>query len=77
MHTTQTIRTDAEASTLFIEVDGLALTFSPATDGRVVGAEDGKLLCRFESEAEELAGEMRAWGVRDARAFGSAVVFWG
>ena len=71
------ITTDSETNTMTIEVYGATLTNSPERDARVVGVEDEKVLCRYEEDAEGLASEMRAWGVRDARAFGSAVVFWG
>lgn len=75
MYSTQ-ITTDSEASTLTALVDDLELTFSPTTDDRVIGVEDGKVLVRSNTTALELASEMRAWGIREARAFGSAVVFW-
>lgn len=69
-------QTNAETETLTIRQDELVLTYSPATDARVVGASDGKLQCRDEQAAEELASEMRAWGVKGANASGCAVVFW-
>jgi hypothetical protein len=72
----QKITTDSETGTMKIVLYGANLTYSPATDARVVGAEDGKLLCQDEEAAEELAGEMRAWGVQGARGLGCAVVFW-
>lgn len=75
MHSTQ-ITTDSETETLTALVGDLELAFSPTTDARICGVEDGKVLCRFEDEALGLASEMRAWGIREARAFGSAVVFW-
>lgn len=63
-------------NTLVAKVYGATLTYSPATDERIVGATDGKLQCRDEAAAYELAGEMRAAGIPGARDLGCAVVFW-
>ncbi len=77
MNSATSITTDSETSTMTIEVDGSKLTYSPSTDDRVIGVEDDKVLTRSATSALELASEMRAWGVRDARGHGCAVVFWG
>ncbi len=61
---------------LVAKVYGATLTYSPETDARIVGAIDGKLQCRDEEAAYELAGEMRAAGIPGARDLGCAVVFW-
>lgn len=72
-----TTRQTDNGGILTIKVDTLTLEFSRETDKRVFGAEDGKLWANTEGYAEELAGEIRAWGVSEARALGCAVVFWG
>ncbi len=66
-----------ETLTINVASTGWTLTYSATTDRRVVGADDGKLLCRSIEAACELASEMRAYGVTEARQLGYAVVFWG
>lgn len=56
---------------------GLTLVYSPETDCRVADAVDGKIFTNSKQGALELAAEMNAWGVPEARAFEYAVVFWG
>jgi len=63
--------------TLTITGQHLRLVYSSKTDERVECAIDGKVWARDAVAAEELAREMRAWGVSIARAYGNAVVFWG
>jgi hypothetical protein len=70
------INTAEETLIILVASTGWTLTYSVATDRRVTGAEDGKLLCRSAKAAGELAGEMRAFGVAEARDLGHAVVFW-
>jgi hypothetical protein len=69
-------KNDITGGTLSIELDGQTLTYSHRTDKRIVDAIDGKVFTRSKREAVELAGEIRAWGVTEARALGYAVVFW-
>ena len=71
-----TIRTNADTNTLTLRVDGRRLKYSPDSDARVVECVDGKMFTATEQAAVELAGEIRAWGVTEARALGYAVVFW-
>lgn len=56
--------------------DGTVLTYSDETDTRCAEAVDGKIFTHTKKGAVELAAEMRAWGVKEARAFEYAVVFW-
>lgn len=57
-------------------IHGATLVFSPETDSRVDEAIDDKLFTKTELGAVELAAELNAWGVPEARALGYAVVFW-
>lgn len=68
---------NTNSNILTITLDGLRLQYSRKTDRRVAGAEDGKLFTKTLKGARELASELRAWGVREARALNYAVVFWG
>jgi hypothetical protein len=55
--------------------DDIVVEYSAQTDDRVAGAEHGKLYAKSPEQAVELAGELRAWGVHEARAQGYGVVF--
>lgn len=57
--------------------DGWRLTYRPGWDRRILDLSDGKVQCRSERAAEELAREARADGCAEARAVGCALVFWG
>lgn len=71
-----TIKTDAEKNLMEIAVYGAELSYSPATDARVLEVIDGKINCCDEEAAEGLAREIRAWGCPDAQALGCSVVFY-
>lgn len=73
---TYSVTTSDEVLTIHTST-GLCLKYSPKTDSRVDDAIDGKILTANEEDAESLAAEMHAWGIRKARAFNCAVVFWG
>jgi len=74
-----TTHTDAnENRKIVIDLaDGIHLEYSPETEPRCVEVIDGKIFTTTQEAAEELASEMRAWGVKPARPLGFAVVFWG
>jgi hypothetical protein len=75
MTTTTNISTDNNTLTIDLS-DGIHLEYSRKTDRRVVEAIDGKIFTKTLKGARELASEMRAWGVKEARALNYAVVFW-
>lgn len=62
-------------NTLTATANGLTLTYSPATDSRILAAENGRLYTWSARGARELAGELRSWGIANAEAVGKAVVF--
>lgn len=43
--------------------DGMIVTYSPKTDGRVRTASSGQVVARSAKAAREIAGELRAWGI--------------
>lgn len=61
---------------LTLNVNGIQITYSPETDRRIEEAIDDKVFTKTKEGAVELAAEMQAWGVTEARAFEYAVVFW-
>lgn len=78
MNNIHTVTDSNENRTLVIDcANGTHLEYSEKTESRCVEVIDGKIFTTTEEAAEELASEMRAWGVSEARALGYAVVFWG
>jgi hypothetical protein len=72
---TSTITTENNVLTITLQ-NGMRLEYSPRTDSRVFEAVDGKLFTQTIKGARQLAAEMQAWGVSEARADNYAVVFW-
>lgn len=67
--------TQTSNNTLTATANGLTLTYSPATDSRVMAAENGRLYTWSAKGARDLASELRSWGIANAEAVGKAVVF--
>jgi hypothetical protein len=57
--------------------NGSKLVYSAESDARIIEVIDGKLFTDTQESAVAIASEMRACGIRNARALGFAVVFWG
>jgi hypothetical protein len=72
----ETEQFSSQITTLRLESNGSRLEYSASTDARVLDVQDGKIWCRTTVDADELASEIRAWGVKEARSLGYAVVFW-
>jgi hypothetical protein len=76
-NTIQTVEKNETLTLVIDTADGTHLEYSEKTEPRAVEVSDGKIFTTTEEAAFELASELRAWGVSEARAFGFAVVFWG
>jgi uncharacterized protein YbaR (Trm112 family) len=77
MNNAITFETNAEQITLVAACsNGNRMTYNESKDRRIVEVIDGKVWCRSAKAAYEIAGEMQAMGLSEARADGVAVVFW-
>lgn len=69
------IRTESDACHI-TTADGNSLVYRPDFEPRMVEAIDDKIFTVSEQAADEMASELHAWGVPEARSLGCAVVFW-